>query len=327
MVGEEQAGTRKPGPPQQDQSVSIKLETGNGPSELRLATINHLFADISRYNDQFSLGSMMARQLFSFIRLEDEEASTPRGLGNEEEYQQMTASAINAIHGGTLDTIGLSLEPVSGKHATMMGLGEQAGEGEMRINVANRNRFTSFLEVLTPELVESTGLRSNLESLSGVLSQQIFDHYNLQKPGDEMLELFGGLGTIVNQYKRLGMGEAVEGLEVYLIHTRQGDLREFVAIERNSLLAEPGKYFGPADWQKDTTPRGLEERWGNALAILQAAKDNPKAHELYQQLKRHLSECIKIARADTESRSYYTPEAREEMKNILGSTQVLLNAY
>lgn len=328
MAGEEQTGTRQPRPPQQDQLVSIKLETGNGSSELRLAAVNHLFADISRYNDQFSLGSMMASQLFSFIRLEGEEAATtPRGLGGEEEYQQMTASAINAIHRGTLDTIGLSLEPVSGKHATMMGLGGQAGDGEMRINVANRNRFTSFLVALTPELVGSTGIRPNLESLSGILSQQIFDHYNLQESGDEILELFGGLGAIVNQYKRLGMKEAVVGLEIYLIHARQGDLREFVAVERNSLLAEPGKSFGPADWQKDTTPEGLEERWGNALAILQVAKNNPKAHGLYEQLKQHLSDCLKAARANMESRNYYTPEAVEKMKNVLGSTQVLLSTY
>ncbi len=327
MVGEEQAGTRQPGSPQQDQSVIIRVESGSGLSELKLASVNHLFADISRYNDQFSLGSMMARQIFSLSGIEGEEPKTSKGLRNEEEYQQMTASALGVIHKGTLATLGLSLEPVSGKKATMFSLGEKAGEGEMRINVSNRNRFNSFLGVLTPELVEETGLKPSLESLSGVLAQQIFDHYNLRNPGDEMLELFGGLGNIVDQYKRLGMSDAVESLGAYLVHARQGDLREFVSIERNGLLSEPGKYFGPADWQKDSSPEGLEDSWNNALAILEAVKSNPKARELYEKLRGHLSECIKIARTDMESLEYYSPEAKEKLKNILGSSQVLLSAY
>lgn len=313
MAGEEQTGNRQPDLPQ-NYTISVNVESDGGPYEVRLATVNHLFADILKYNDQFSLGSMMARQIFSIFPIEGDEPRTPKGPGGEEEHQQMTASALNMIHQNTLEQIGLSLEPVSGKTGTLMGLGETAGEGQMRINIADRNRFTSFLDALSPELVEKTGLKPNLESLSGILAQQIFDHYNLQKPSDEMLELFGGLGNIVGHYKRLGMKESVENLETFLQHARQGDLREFVAIEKDGLFSEPGKYFGPADWQIDSTSQGLEERWNRALTILQMTKDNPKAHELYQKLSDHLLNCIKIARASTSLPKLHAAESKKVLE-------------
>lgn len=314
MAEEEQADSRQPASPQ-DRMVSVKVESAKGPYEVNLTAVNHLFTDIAKYNEKFSLGSMMARQIFSIFPMEGDEPRVPKGPGGEEEHQQMTASALNIIHQNTLEQIGLSLEPVSGKKATLMGLGEVAGEGEMRANVINRNRFTSFLGALTPEVVETTGLKSGLESLSGVLAQQIFDHYNLQKPSDEMLELFGGLGNIVNEYKRLGMGKKIENLATYLQHARQGDLREFVVIERDGLFSEPGKFFGPADWQMDSTSQGPQERWNRALSILQLAKNNPNARELYEKLGNHLLNCIKIARASTSLPKLHAAESKKVLEN------------
>ncbi|MEK7616549.1 MAG: hypothetical protein AAB414_00650 [Patescibacteria group bacterium] len=294
---EEQTGDVKPQAATPDQPLTVRIETEREPYEVKIPAVSHLFSDIDRYNQQFSMGAMMARSLFSVVRFEDDdEPRAPDSLGREEDHQKMTASALAVIHKDTLDKIGLSLEPVSGKGATLMVLGQQAGEGQMRINVSNRNRFVSFLGALEPELVEQTGLKQNLEGLSAVLVQQVLDNYDLQEPTDEALQLLGGLGNIVDQYNRLGMERAVNRLETYLQHARQGDLREYVAIERRALLSEPGQNFGPADWPIDTTPEGLEGRWNEALAILRAAKENPKAHELYQQLADHLTKCIKIAR-------------------------------
>lgn len=299
----------------------VKIELDNRPYEVRLAAVDHLFADICKYNDQFSLGSMMVRALFAHFKVEDDEEGQAKmtSLGGEEEHQKMTASALAVIHEDTLNKLGLSLEPVSGKRATMIGLGETAGIGEMRINITNKNNFVAFLGALEPEQIEDTGLKVNLENLSGLLANQVLDNYNLKEPSDEMLQLFGGLGNIVNQYKRLGMGEAVKGLKTYLQHSRQGDLREFVAIESNRLMSEPRKNFGPADWQRDATVEYLQDHWEEALTILKMAKDNPKARELYEKLGEHLLKCIKIARAETEAftEGYYTADARKEMKHVL----------
>lgn len=324
MAEAEQADDKQSGPPG-NHLISVRIESDQKSYEVRLAAVNHLFTDISRYNDKFSLGSMMARQIFSTFEPKNEESQVIKSLRDEEEHQQMTASALAAIHKDTLAGIGLSLEPVSGKKATMIGPEGAAGEGEMRVNVANRNKFTSFLGALTPELVETTGIKPNLEDLSGILKAQVLDHYDLKKPTDEMLELFGGLGNIVDQYKRLKMAKTVEGLDLYLQHARQGDLREFVAIEKNGLFSEPGKFFGPADWQKDSaSPQWLENRWNNALALLQTVKNNPNAQELYSKLQKHLLGCINIARTDKKSFSYYPENTGRELEKVLESVHMKL---
>lgn len=324
MVGE-QGEANQPQPQDPDQSTTIRVESEGRADEVRLGAINHLFFDISRYNSQFSMGAMMSRSLLSFIRFEDETgddepAGSAVNLAGEEEYQQMTASALDVIHRDTLDKIGLSLEPVA-KGATLMAMGEEASTGQMRVNIADKNRFTSFLGALEPEQIEQTGLKVNLESLSGVLAQQVLDNYDLQQPSDEALQLFGSLSTIVDQYHRLGMEEAVGQLETYLQHARQGDLREYIAVEQTRLFQEPGKGFGPADWQTDSSPEFLENRWNEALTILMMAKDNPKAQALYVRLRDHLVECAKLARNDSKSlEESYTPEVRAELRKILDAT-------
>lgn len=298
----------------------VKVELGEGrTNEVAIPSINHLFIDIAQYNDQFSMGRIAARGLFSLIKFEDDEVEPAQSIQREGEHQQVTAAALSAIHQNTLAKIGLSLEPVHGG-ATFMALGQQASSGEMRINVSDGRRFVSFLHALQPDQVQETGLRPNLENLSGVLAQQVLTNYDLRQPSDEALQLFGNLGNMVVEYKRLGMGQAVERLETYLAHARQGDLREFITIERNGYLSEPGKNFGPADWQLDSTPKYLKARWDEAIAVLKASKANPKARQLYDQLHSHLLKCVKIARGGMrilEEQNSYSPEQRAEMAKVL----------
>lgn len=282
------------------------------PEEVTLVSVSHLFVDIRNYNDQFSLGRMMARGLLSHLRDED-------SFENASEHQLITAEALSAIHQGTLNRIGLSLEPVHGG-ATFMAMGAQASSGEIRVNVSDGNRFTFFLRALQPQQIEATGLKPNLEDLSGILAQQVLSHYDLKEPSDETLQLLGNLGNIVDEYKRLGMGEAVLRLETYLQHARQGDLREFVLIERNGYLSEPGRNFGPADWEKDTTPEGLEARWTDTLNALIMTRNNPQAQALYQQLGSHLLRCLGIAREfirTAATSEYHSQEIKDKMDQVL----------
>lgn len=309
----------------------VRVDQGEGKAaEVNILSVNGLFSDINKYNDQFSLGAMMFRSISDNLKLgevqEAADLTKPQQsfLSKEEEYQQMSSSALLAVHGGVLNQVGLSLEPVSGKTITMYGQGEQAGVGEMRLNISDKNKFTSFLGALKPDQVEGRALRPNLESLSGILAKQVLDQYDLKEPSDEALQLFGGLGKIVDQYKRLGMGQAVTGLETYLAHARQGDLKEYVAIEQRGLFSEPGKSFGPADWQKDSTPDHLEERWGDTLRILSIIKENPKAGNLYKQLEVHLNTCAKVAEESISSLKYYDVQTKAEFARILGQVKIQL---
>lgn len=292
----------------------IKFQTDGKPRSVRIHSINQIFSDIEAYNKQFSPSSVIAKGLFAAFSVGDDLGES---LEKVNTTQQVSAESLSAVHNQTLNSLGLSLEPVKG-HMTFMAMGGEARNSQMMINIVNRNYFLSFLNALQPLQITDTGLRPNLESLSDLLAQQLLSHYDLNKPQDEALELLGGLGRIVEEYQRLGMTEAVETLEIYLSHARQGDLREFIIIDNKRLLAEPGNW-GPADWHKDAGPDYLESHWNAALDVLTQAKKNPNAKNLYEQLKANLLKCIPLTRQGLETRAYGEKDkakSREILKDM-----------
>lgn len=326
MVGEGDQDTLRGEQPAQESD--LRFDVDGQKIEVDLNDVEKLFVDMDRYNQQFSMGSMMARMITSRFKPEEgEKPSSKTGLSDEEGKQQMDAFFLKAAHKGVLGNIGLSVEPVSGKTATMMVAGDSAQDAQMRVNIGDRDRFTSFLAAVDPDQIEKTDLKKHLEELSSILSKQVLDHYNFETniAGDEVLQLFGGLEKIITEYKRLGMGKAVEKLEVYLMHGRDGDLREYVSIERRGLLSEPGKSFGPGDWQTDSTPDHLESRWSEATGILRMARDNPKASKLHQQLQEHLFLCVDLALESVESLEYLSDETRRRDREILSEAKERIN--
>lgn len=321
--------------PENKLSPIVAISNGEISSNVAIADINSLFQDIDAYNQQFSMGSMMSSALMGFLDRAEEinsseettvEQVNPLGKVNEEQ-QHMTASGINVIHQGELKSLGLSLEPVSGKKA-MIAYGDQVvGEGEMRLNISERNQFLAFLKGLSPDQVTQTPLEQNLTLLTDSLTNQILDNYDLKQSADEALSFLGSLGTMVDEYKRLGLIAKVEGLEELLNHSKDGNLREFIALKTSGLMQEPGKGFGPADWVKDVSPDGLSQRWGKALLILHVMQDNPKAHEMYKQLLDQLNKCIPLAKNNLSGVEYYTPERRAELAEILNDAQRKLADY
>lgn len=308
----------------QENSVSYKV--GDQTIQVRLKEVNNLFSDIEKYNKQFSMGSMMFRMLMSHVEpnIKDEGESQTTKLSDEEGNQQTDAFFLISTHKSLLNNIGLSLEPVSGG-VTMMAEGEAASQGEMMINVSDNNRFTSFLGALKPSQTENNALKANLEKVPPILCRQIMTSYNLFAPKQEAVELFKGMEKIISEYKRLGMTESVSELEEYFNHGKQGDLREYVAIKQRSLLAPPGKFFGPADWQGDTSNEGLEFRWNEALAILSKAKENPKAVDLSTKLYGHLKICADLAIQHQATVTYLTPEEIQRRITILEAAKQKLD--
>lgn len=303
--------------PNQNISPEVTFAVEKKPATVRINQVNDLFTDIRKFNDQFSMGAIMVKLLTSNLRTPEEE-STPEDLNQvNQETQMLTASGINLIHESTLDKLGLDLEPVSGKNARLLtGDREPIGEGEMRVNIKDRGKFLSFLHALDPQEVTKSELRENLHSLSDILTQQIYDQYNLEQPNDEALQLFGSLESIVQEYKRLRIG-GIERLETYLNHAKQGDLREWILVEHQSLLSEPKQSFGPADWQRDTTPEYLKERWDRALKVLRMTEENPKARDLYNQLFSHLAKSIKLSLDDLKNLNYWPEGKKPEIERVL----------
>ena len=274
---------------------------------------NALFTDIARFNSRFSMPSIMSSLFVSLIRDQEE----PTKL--DEQTQQLTAAGIGLIHHDVLDKSGLEIEPVSGKRGRLYTRTGQIDAGEIRINIREGRRFLGFLQAIVSQTIaDNLDMRGNLENLSGVLAQQIFDHYDLREPSNEALQLLGSLEGIVGEYKRLGISSG-DRLETYLTHSKKGDLREFLLVEQRGLLSEPGKYFGPADWQKDVSPEYLARRWNEALEALTMARDNPNAQDLYRQLFDHLSMCLRLASEDLEKppRDEGHKEYKDKLKPVL----------
>lgn len=306
--------------------ANITIVNGETRRVISPVNVNGLFFDIERYNDQFSMGATLARSILGVFRDENEEEQDKFTADNEHEKKEMSASLILAEHGNTLESMGLAIEPVSGKHATLYAMGESIGQGEIRLNVANREQFGAFLQSLSPEQVQGQALGNNLETLAGILSAQLLDTYDLDKPGDEALEFLGALGKTVAEYQRLGLGngQQAQTLSSYVDHINKRDLREYLTVTRQGLLSESGKYFGPADWQIDTSPQGLAERWHNALQTLERTKANPNASELYQRLRSHLRVCMDFALHSTDNLTY---ENKGELKQALEKPNLRLKEF
>ncbi len=306
--------SRTPERPQQTQQPNVETvkvnQDGNNVVEVSVEAVKALFEGINKYNDQFSIGTTLARLLRRDIekQLKDregqnvsKEGGTPFRLKDKplrEEGVNQQISAINLFYQNQqiLGQIGLTLEPVSGKKATLFMEDASVGAGEIRLNITDGEKFTSFLSVLSPDQVKNANLSGDLKKLAEVFVSQITDQYNLSDPSDEALQLFGRMAGIIGQYKRLGLGDSIEKMEIYLTYMKQGNLREYLAIEKEDLFKGPDDGWGPAKWQTDATPKRLREYWGGAMDILESMKTNPKAENLYKTLKNHLKMCVDKAK-------------------------------
>lgn len=287
---------------------------------------NSIFEDLHTYNSRFSVGSMLFMTLKAYTPLFDdeevgkekiEEKDDGKVLQGITDHQEMLSSSLDVIHGTTLDTLGLSLESVTGKTARIFYKDESAGAGEMRLNITDKNKFTDFLKGQSEEDVADGETRKNLSYVSSSLIKQIADGYNLLSPNDEALQLFSGMENVISEYKRLGLSKEVEKLEEYLEHARSGDLVEFVNIDRLGLMQQAGVGFGPADWQKDSSVEGLRNRWTGAIEALGKAKNNPRGQKLYEGLKFHLQNCATRALENVDEITYFDEERREGFRREL----------
>lgn len=274
--------TLPPGQGEQGDTVSptVTIRHGDAQEVVQVSRINQLFVDVASYNSQFSMPAM----LFSIF--DHTPMSSPENI---EETRRISVYDLSQGHQVLLNTLGLSLEPVSDANAVYASDGERR-PSTVRLNVQDRGQFLGFLEALEPELVRDGALGKDLSTLSEGLALQLLTHYDLSQPSDHALELIGSLEGIVASYERLGIAESVAKLKTYLIHAKKHDLREFIAVEQAHLLG--GR---PATWHIDSGPQYLAKDWDRALQILNAVAANPNAQELYGRLLVHLRDCVDIS--------------------------------
>ncbi len=304
-------------------AITITRE-GKAPQQVAVRSIDALFGSVAHYNEQFSMGTMMARFIMAHLeaQMKDDETREP-SLQTERREQFLTAAQIDLIHSPVLSAMGLSLDPAEGKEAVMMTGGEQVGTGELRMHVADAEQFTSFLQAIPREGFAATALPQHLATVSNVLAQQLLDTYDLQNPSPHALELLGGMGAVLQEYKRLGV--PAQRLETYYAHAQKQDLREYLLVEHFGLLTQPGQYFGPADWQKDSTPQQLLDRWKHAFQTIAVMGRNPHATELRGEVTRHLRNCASIALADLQTLPHHSEEEKRRLGIVLGRMLTILS--
>jgi len=285
--------SRTPERPQQPNSETVRVNhDGNNVAEVDVEAVETLFEGIKKYNDQFTIERVLERSRVS--NFEEEKPPWPvdnKSLIKEVVNQEILAINLSCRYEQTLKQIGLTLEPVSGKRVTFIDNDTYIGDGELRLNIVDGERFVSFLSVLSPDQVVNPNLKDNLKNLSKIFTSQILNQYDLSNPNDEALQLFGHMAGIIDQYKRLGLGDSIEKMEIYLTHMRQGNLREYVAIEKE-ILFKGCDYWRLVKWQTEPFPYRLRERWDKAFEVLRAIGVNPKARELYEKLINNLKNCV-----------------------------------
>lgn len=278
-----------------------------------LGNLEAVFSNVQSHNAEFSFGAMLAKGILSTHDKKDQKSSTfSSTLSYESDRSKALGETLGIIHADSFAPIGISLNAVSDTGVRILTQDEEIEATQVMLGIQNTDNFLSFLkslETLNKEELSERTVSSLVGKVGYDLFIQIYQHYNNITKNENVVPLTQRLDAIVAEYRKLGIKAQDEGkpdrlgdLEVYSQYAKQGVLQEYITTDRRSLLVKPDeKGFGPAQWQGDTTPSGLQERWEQAVQTLSDLKSNPRANDLYSQVKSNLQLCLRIARRDIES--------------------------
>jgi len=262
--------------------------------------ITELFADIQRFNRQHGLGRQMAEIMMHEIEPE-----------SQPDFK-VSLEDLELLHGPTMRKIGIGLEkvPASGVILSSGDEGEsiETRPYEIGINLTDGEKFISYLRSIDSIAItenQADGLKKIAESLTSQLTTE----YSLEDADDaRLLELFGNLQNIIQEYERLdnpnnNLGESIQELKKLLEIARNKYLREYLLATQfiRALQAEiGGRNFGPSQWHTDSRSETYETFWQKTLATLEQIRQNPAAADFYRQVVNHLSASLDYALEDLE---------------------------
>lgn len=274
----------------------VSAENSDNIKKVNVDEVVSLFEAINEYNLQFTAG---VRPL---INAEEKPSRLVKSKFLKEGSSSEELLAINLSNEDQqiVDQIGLKLEPVIADEKKIFALdGTCVDRRKLRLNIVDEKKFVSFLGLLSPDQVVNTDIKDNLKDLSKMLTSRILQQFGFSTPTNEGFELLGNIPEIIETYKRLGLADSIEKMEIYLTHIRQGDMKEYVEIEKAGLFLGPDDDdWGPAKWQNDATSEILKDHWGRALEVVKAIGVNLKARELHRKLLNHLRYCVDNASQD-----------------------------
>lgn len=317
--------------PAQNQDIVQFKDSAGTIRTVNLGSLEAVFANIQSHNEQFSFGAMLAQGILSAHNKDGDANQEPptlaSALSSESDRSKALGETLGIIHTDSFSPIGISLDAASDTGARILTEDEEIEETQIMFGIQNTDLFLSFLkslETINKEDLHERTISSFVGKVGYDLFIQIYQHYggNWSKHENVVL-VISKLDQIVTEYKKLGIKaqdnekpDILDDLDIYSQHAKQGILQEYVK-SRLLLVTPQERAFGPAEWQGDSTPKYLRERWEEAIHTLLELKTNPKANDLYSQVKSNLQLCLRIAKKDIESRVDTGNHSNDDKREVL----------
>ncbi len=292
---------------------------GSTPQDL-----TRLLEELHEYDDYYNVGSIMGRII---------KKSIPGRLNESDENkgEELSVENLRRRNIKILDDAGLELQPVATgvlTTADQEGVPENKRGSTMRLNLQDGKKFVSYLGRLNPDMMNDND-RESLEEMTNILTVQLKGQYDLESADDRLLELMGSLDEIIQEYKRLGVGDCMVDLEKILEKAREGTLREYMMAEKLNLHKPFTKEGFVLNWHQDITPGGLEEKWNDVLDTLHRINQNPKAKNVYAQAVSTAKEAVSNAIAEVLvwKKDYYLSISNETYLGILRTVENRLSEF
>ena len=280
-------------------------EFGSRPEDL--AAFNEAIGSINEHNDQFSMGKLMARAMLDHLdeaqRAQELAEQTVDFVGSDKlpltEEEQMARSVVGITNAPVLEATGLTLSPLRTTSTMYSSKGEQS-VGKVRLQVTDGSKFSNFLLAVNPEDANED-FQQNAAGVASSLIAEATDAIANDTDEQTALETLAYGKGIVAGLEHIGLAESpvTDKLRTLYEHAQQGDVKEYVQADNIGLLKAPEEQgFGPSQWHRDATPEYLTTHWGQVLDVIKAAKANPSAKDLYEQLLQSAQGSLDYAKSD-----------------------------
>lgn len=335
MMSEGQEFAQKP------RIIQFKGEQGR-IQRVDIGNLEAVFANIEAHNKEFSLGTMLAKELIFHVRRQESEDSEASHLFSaEKDKSEALEETLGIIYGGFFTPIGISLDTASDTGVKIFTEGEEIGETKIKFGLQNPNLFLSFLDALDTtdrKELNDTGATELISKIGYDLFLQIYQHYNNFNKDERVPMIAHRLDEIVSRYKKLGIKaqyretDRTEDLERYAEYSSKGILQEYITANFKGLLEKPEdnqygfSYNSFANWRNDIGLEHMQKRWESAISVLGQIKKNPKAKGFFEEIKVNLARCIELALKDIDSKDETWDKENGDWVNRKDKREVFENA-
>lgn len=182
------------------------------------------------------------------------------------------------------------------------------------LRVESPKTFSTFLGSLSRTEVSNGNLAQHLSSIPSLLASDVRAIRDLDDPGTATLNLLASLRPIVSAYRALGLTDACADLHVYADMLSEKLLPEYLRVERLGYLSAPGQGFAPGDKKFDLYPSRVEERWTEAVRVLEELGKKETAATLQGLVARNLEAIVSAARENISKALF---KRRDELSDTL----------